>query len=77
MFPVQVYHRACTIGMVSMVSAAALVQGAGQVGFDTISKLSKLMAMASRLNMAGVVDTARYGDAGYSENSDRGGGWWL
>lgn len=61
MFPVQVYHRACTIGKVSMVSMAALVQRAGQVGFGTITLLSKLMGMASGLNMVGIADTAGKG----------------
>ncbi|KAL7400364.1 hypothetical protein ABVT39_010888, partial [Epinephelus coioides] len=58
MFPVQVYHRACTIGMVSTTSTAALVWRAGQVGFGTMSMLGMLMGVASGANMAGTVDTA-------------------
>lgn len=61
MFPVQVYHRARTIGTVSVLSVAALVQQAGHVWFSLISMLSKLMGMASGLNMAGMVDTAGMG----------------
>lgn len=57
MFPVQVYHRARTIGTASVWSAAALVRQGGHVLFSMISMLSKLMGTASGPNMAGMVDS--------------------
>lgn len=61
MFPVQVYHRACTIGAVSV---AGMVWRAGQVGFGTVSVQNILMGMASRVSMAGMVDAADIGTQG-------------
>lgn len=61
MFPVQVYHRACTIGTVSTVSTATLVRPAGQVGVGTISMLRMMRGMVSGVNMADKMDTAGMG----------------
>ncbi|TNN80747.1 hypothetical protein EYF80_008981 [Liparis tanakae] len=66
MFPVQVYHRACTIETVSVVSAAALVRRAGRVRLGTISMLSMPMGVVSGVSMAGKVDAAGMGDTGFS-----------
>lgn len=66
MLPVQVYHRACTIGTVSTVSTVSvtpLVWQAKQVELVWSSMLGILRGIVSKTNMASMVDMAGMGDS--------------